>query len=231
LRRLYRGFAENFLKKRRFYDIISGGSGSLGQYFGFEIVKLREEIGVDEMNECREFRLTESKSLSEAKRLYRSAFPKEEQVPFFVLRFLTLIKGVDLICYRENDNFCGFTYTVTAGNVVFVLFFAVNADLRGRGYGSAILAYLKEKNPDRSVILNVEPLDDEAENAEERIRRIRFYEKNGFFDTGYDIEEIGGTFRVLATEKEINMDEYLRVFGKMSFGLWKPKWTKVDSKN
>jgi hypothetical protein len=93
------------------------------------------------------------------------------------------------------------------------------------------LAYLKEKNPDRSVILNVEPLDDEAENAEERIRRIRFYEKNGFFDTGYDIEEIGGTFRVLATEKEINMDEYLRVFGKMSFGLWKPKWTKVDSKN
>ena len=113
---------------------------------------------------------------------------------------------------------------------VIVLFFAVNADFRGRGYGSAILTYLKEKNPNRSVILNVEPLDEEAENAEERIRRMRFYEKNGFFDTGYDIEEIGGTFRVLATEKEIDMEAYLRVFGKMSFGLWKPKWAKVDSK-
>ena len=79
------------------------------------------------MKEYREIHLTESKSLSEAKRLYRSAFPKEEQVPFLLLRFLTLIKGVDLTCYQENDDFCGFTYTVTEGNVVFVLFFAVNA--------------------------------------------------------------------------------------------------------
>lgn len=189
---------------------------------------LYEGIGDDEMNEYKHY-LEESGQLSEAKRLYRSAFPKEEQVPFLLLRFLTFIKGVELTCYSENGQFCGFTYTVTEGNVVFVLFFAVNAELRGKGYGSAILAYLKEKNPNRSVILNVEPLDADAGNADERVRRIRFYEKNGFFDTGYDIEEIGGTFRVLATEKEINMNEYLRVFGKMSLGLWKPKWTKADS--
>lgn len=180
------------------------------------------------MNECREFRLTESKSLSEAKRLYRSAFPKEEQVPFFVLRFLTLIKGVDLICYRENDDFCGFTYTVTEGNVVFVLFFAVNEALRGQGYGSSILKFLRKKNPGRTVILNVEPLDPEAENAEERVRRVRFYEKNGFFDAGYDIDEIGGKFRVFATEKCIDVDAYLKVFGRMSFGFWKPKIVRVS---
>ncbi len=183
------------------------------------------------MNEYSEHCMTESRDLSEAKRLYRTAFPKEEQMPFWTLRFLTLIKGIELTCYREDDCFCGFTYTVTEGSVVFVLFFAVSADLRGKGYGSSILAELKKRNPNRSIILNVEPLDADAENAEERVRRMRFYEKNGFFDTGYDIEEIGGTFRVLATEKEIDMNAYLRVFGRMSFGLWKPKWTKAENKN
>jgi GNAT superfamily N-acetyltransferase len=172
--------------------------------------------------------LEEKTDFSSAKRLYRSAFPKEERVPFGLLRLLALRKGIELVCYREGETFCGFTYTVTEGNVVFVLFFAVNEALRGQGYGSSILKFLRKKNPGRTVILNVEPLDPEAENAEERVRRVRFYEKNGFFDAGYDIDEIGGKFRVFATEKCIDVDAYLKVFGRMSFGFWKPKIVRVS---
>ena len=172
--------------------------------------------------------LKEKTDYSKAKRLYRSACPREERAPFGLLRLLTLRKGIDLVCYREGETFCGFTYTVTEGNVVFVLFFAVNEALRGRGYGSSILKFLREKNPGKTVILNVEPLDPEAENAEERVRRVCFYEKNGFFDAGYDIDEIGGTFRVFATEKCIDVDAYLKVFGRMSFGFWKPKIVRVS---
>jgi GNAT superfamily N-acetyltransferase len=172
--------------------------------------------------------LEEKTDFSSAKRLYRSAFPKEERVPFGLLRLLALRKGIELVCYREGETFCGFTYTVTEGNVVFVLFFAVNEALRGQGYGSSILKFLRKKNPGRTVILNVEPLDPEAENAKERVRRVRFYEKNGFFDAGYDIDEIGGKFRVFATEKCIDVDAYLKVFGRMSFGFWKPKIVRVS---
>ena len=172
--------------------------------------------------------LEEKFDFSEANRLYRAAFPKEERVPLGLLRLLTLRRGVDLICYREGETFCGFTYAVTDGNVVFVLFFAVDEALRGRGYGSSILKFLREKNPGKTVILNVEPLDPNAENAEERVRRVRFYENNGFFDTGYDIDEIGGTFRVFATEKCIDVGAYLKVFGRMSFGLWKPKIVRAS---
>ena len=173
--------------------------------------------------------LEEKTDFSEANRLYRAAFPKEERVPLGLLRLLTLRRGVDLTCYREGETFCGFTYTVTEGNVVFVLFFAVDEALRGQGYGSSILKFLREKNPGKTVILNVEPLDPEAENAEERVRRVRFYEKNGFFDAGYDIDEIGGTFRVFATEKCIDVNAYLKVFGRMSFGFWKPKIVRVSN--
>lgn len=77
------------------------------------------------------------------------------------------------------------------------------------------------------MILNVEPLDDAAPNAAERINRMRFYEKNGFFDTGYNVAEVGGIFRVLSTEPKLNVSNYLKVFAKLSFGLWKPEITKV----
>ena len=44
----------------------------------------------------------------------------------------------------------------------------------------------------------------------------------------YDIEEIGGVFRVLATTPTFDSGEYLRVFRKMSFGFWKPKIMQAE---
>lgn len=163
---------------------------------------------------------------SEIKTAYLQSFPKYEQLPWWILRFLTLRKGIDITAYYDENTFCGFTYTVTEGNILFVLFFAVDRKLRGKGFGSAILKYLKESNPQKTVLLNVEPLDPNVSNFDERVRRFRFYEKNGFFDTNYDIEEIGGVFRVLGTSPTFDMEAYQRIFRKMSFGLWKPKIIK-----
>ncbi len=167
------------------------------------------------------------KAPREVKRLYTAAFPKHERLPWWVLRLWTAVKGVELTCYTDENGLCGFTYTVTEGDVLFVMFLAVNGKIRGRGYGSAVLELLKKTNPARKIILNVEPLDDTADNAEERVNRMRFYAKNGFFDTGYNIDEVGGTFRVLSTERSLDPAAYVRVFQKISFGLWRPKITKV----
>ena len=167
---------------------------------------------------------------TEIKNIYFNSFPKYEQLPWWILRFLTVRKEIDITAYYDGEVLCGFTYTVTAGNILFVLFFAVENTLRGKGYGSAILEHLKESNPEKSVLLNVELLDPNADNYEERVRRFRFYEKNGFYDTKYDIEEVGGVFRVLATTPTFDNEEYLRVFRKMSFGFWKPKIMRAERK-
>ena len=152
------------------------------------------------------------------KEIYEASFPKEEKLPFSLLRLLTCIRGIDFTAYKDGEGILGFTYTVTAGNILFVLFFAVDEPLRGKGAGSAILSHLKEKG--KAVLLNIEPLDPAAENYAERLLRFRFYEKNGFFDTGYDIDEVGGTFRVLSTEKTLDIAAYKKVFRKMSLGFW-----------
>lgn len=160
---------------------------------------------------------------SEIKKLYFQSFPKYEQLSWWILRFLTVRKGIDITAYYENEIFCGFTYTITDGNILFILFFAVNTEIRRQGYGSAILEYLKQNNPDKSILLNVELLDESADNYDERVKRFQFYKKNGFYDTKFDIEEVGGTFRVLATAPTFDPKEYLGVFKRMSFGFWKPK--------
>jgi GNAT superfamily N-acetyltransferase len=155
------------------------------------------------------------------KKLYRSAFPKEEQMPWWLLRLFSLREDMGITAYYDGETFCGLTVTVGVEEYLFVLFFAVAEECRGQGYGSGILSLLKQENSQRPIVLNVEPVDEQAENAAQRVQRMHFYERNGFFDTGYDIDEVGGTFRVLSNGP-LNVEHYQRVFARLSYGLWKP---------
>lgn len=153
--------------------------------------------------------------------LYRQAFPKEERLPWWLLRLNTRRKGVDLTAWVEGDRFCGFTASVTVEKLHFLLFFAVAEEYRGQGYGSAVLSALK--NTYQTVVLNVEPLLPQAENLDQRRKRFAFYEKNGFFDTGFYVWEIGGKFRVLSTTAELEVPAYKAIFKKFSMGFWNVK--------
>lgn len=160
------------------------------------------------------------------KKLYQTAFPKEELLPWWIVRLLTVQKCVNLTGYYQDKTFAGFTFTAETEDILFVLFFAVEDAKRGKGYGSEILKYMKEHNPGKTVVLNVEPLDETAGNNDQRVRRMAFYRKNGFYDTGYNIREVGGVFRVLATVPELDTAAYGKVFRKMSLGLWRPEMKK-----
>ena len=172
--------------------------------------------------------LKNAPSPESVRQLYSAAFPKEERLPWWLMQLLTVRKGTRLSAYYQENIFCGFTFTASYEKTLFVLFLAVDDSRRGRGYGSAILQHLKQEDPDRTILLNVELLDPKADNYDQRVQRMAFYQKNGFYDTGYDIDEVGGTFRVLATEPEPNMENYLQVFSHMSWGLWKPPIRKVQ---
>ena len=162
---------------------------------------------------------TDSALRRKAKALYMTAFPKEERVPWWLLRLHSYRQGIDLTAWVDGDVFCGFTASVTVQGLHFVLFFAIDQDLRGKGYGSAILSAIKEAHG--TVALNVEPLTEDAPNYEQRKNRFGFYEKNGFVDTGYHVWEVGGMFRVLSTAAELDVPTYQKVFLKLTLGLWK----------
>lgn len=161
----------------------------------------------------------------QAKVLYLTAFPKEERLPWWLLRLNARRSGIDLTAFLDGDTFCGFTASVTVDTMHFLLFFAIREDLRGRGYGSAILTQLRDTY--ETVTLNVEPLIDTAPNLPQRQQRFAFYRKNGFFDTGYHVWEVGGKFRVLATRPQLDMPAYKKIFRKISLGLWNVKLRKA----
>ena len=162
---------------------------------------------------------------SEVRALYLEAFPKEERIPWWLLKLNSRRKGIDLMAWMEGDSFCGLTASVTAGGLYFLLFFAIAKPLRGQGYGSKILTELRSTHD--TVILNVEPLDVTASNYTQRVNRFAFYGKNGFQDTGYHVWEVGGKFRVLSTRQELDVPAYKNLFRILTLGVWNVRVERV----
>ena len=79
----------------------------------------------------------------------------------------------------DGEVFCGMVCYYISDNTVYLAYLAVESELRGNGYGSKILHMLEEKYPDQQIVLDIEPLDPDAENYHQRVSRLRFYQKNG----------------------------------------------------
>lgn len=168
----------------------------------------------------------DAKLRRQAQMLYYNAFPKEERLPWWILRLNARRNGIDLTGWAEGERLCGFTASVTVDDMHFLLFFAISEDLRGQGYGSEILSQLRKMH--KTVVLNVELLDPAAENIEQRKRRFAFYQRNGFQDTFCHVWEVGGKFRVLSTEAALDWNQYRKIFRKLTFGIWRVKLRKAE---
>lgn len=160
---------------------------------------------------------------SEIKNLCATAFPKNEQMPMWILLLLSKRNGIDFTAYYDNDTFCGISYTVFKNNTVFVLYLAVNDKIRSKGYGSKILDSIKKNYNGKSIVLNIEPLDSNAENYEQRVKRFEFYKRNGFSSTNHLINDISGKYLILSTSKSFSVKAYKDTIKKLSFGFYNPK--------
>jgi len=113
--------------------------------------------------------------LENIRELYISAFPPEERREFDQLK--PLLNNDDCQFYQiltESGKLAGFCILWEFPWFVFIEHFAIEPGLRGLGIGEKCLSKIKVRFS-KNVILETElPLDDI------RIRRIKFYERNGF---------------------------------------------------
>lgn len=119
----------------------------------------------------------------EVEQLYRTAFPKEEQVPWELLLRLTTNVPLDFTVYYDNGLLVGFTVVYRHDSYNWFWYFAVNESLRGKGYGQEILSEIVSKYGNRKLILDMESPEQSASNSRQRKRRLEFYTRNGFRDT------------------------------------------------
>lgn len=136
--------------------------------------------------------------------LYLRAFPAEEQFPLALLQLYSNSPRVDFLAFYDVGQFAGMAYAIRSEETVFVLYLAINDQLRGRGYGSAILSQLKERYAPLPLSLNIEPVDATAPNYVERAKRLAFYLKNGFHQTGYALNSGRMTYHMLSTARDFD---------------------------
>lgn len=141
--------------------------------------------------------------------IYERSFPPEEQIPMPELRRSAERDEVDLLAWIDPSlpagedgagNVVALTFSFAFPDLFYLGFLAVDGRTRSAGYGSRILTHLRERYGDVPQLLEIEPVVREAGNYQQRVRRLAFYERNGFTVTNMLTHEAGQTYRVLARD-------------------------------
>lgn len=117
------------------------------------------------------------------KRLYETAFPDGEQIPWDDLMRLVGEMPLDFTAYYDDEEFIGFTIVYPRKAFNWYWYFAVCEELRGKGYGQKILSQLIEHYKSQTSVLDMESPTQVCDNQNQRKRRHNFYLRNGFRDT------------------------------------------------
>jgi len=140
----------------------------------------------------------------ELRRLYETAFPEQEQIPYEELIGLLEKMDIDYTAYYDDDVLVGLTMVLRLPRYNWAWYFAVRDELRGKGYGQGILSMALEKYRNgHPFIMDIEsPYQPDAPNPEQRRRRHAFYVRNGFKDTPTSRTWDGLTFTILTHSDE-----------------------------
>ena len=154
---------------------------------------------------------TASDELAKIKGLYEAAFPAVERKPFSLMR-AALGKGVEMLGIEADGRFVGLAIMLLSDTVALLDYFAVLPDCRGGGIGSAALALLRARYPERPLLVEIEDPDALSDNPAERLRRKAFYLRNGMREMPYRVLFYGTEMQVLTLGGTVTPDRHLAVY-------------------
>ncbi len=139
------------------------------------------------------------------------AFPKEERIPTPVLIQMARDKVIDLFLATENNVIIGFFVTFPKNNCAYLFYFAIEKTQRGKGYGTKMLHLLRQTYKGYHIVLDMEVVDENADNYQQRVSRKSFYITNGMNETGYFISYMGMTFELLCSDTPFQKENFQTV--------------------
>lgn len=157
-------------------------------------------------------------------KLYNEAFPKDERIPIWLLKILARKDKAKFYGIYDNEKFVGLVYNIFYKDIVFVFYLAIDKVTRGKGYGTKVLDSIKEKYKNYRIILCIEPVDENSDNYEQRVKRKNFYLKNGFEDSNYTIKERNIIYEMLYYNENVTSQEFQALmknyFGKVVYSYF-----------
>lgn len=166
------------------------------------------------------------------KRIYFEAFPKEERMPFPMMVAMSKLWNTQFTAFYDKDILCGFVYMAMNRKLVFLMFFAVDQKFRSKGYGSRILKEIRNKYPNKKIVISIEPCNENVSDIAIRKRRKAFYMRNGYNETGYRMKLNGVVQEIIITNGEFSIKEFRSFFALYSNGtMWPKIWKQTENRN
>ena len=164
----------------------------------------------------------------EIKELMKRSFPENELYPMWFLLLVSKIKKVDFSAFYEDDKLIGCIYLIKSKKVAYLMYIFVNDKIQSQGYGTKILKQVMKDNKDKEIVLDIEPLDENASNHEQREKRYHFYKKNGFKKTSYfvDDEDDPTDYTILSTDGTFPKKECEKLLRGLSYGTYKRRYKR-----
>ena len=163
------------------------------------------------------------------KQLYLEAFPANERFPYAALLLASQLKGHALRAIYDGEDFVGLVYYCYDASYFYLLFFAIAPSAQSQGYGGRVMADLKGFAGQRTFVLMAEGLDETADNAHQRKRRIAFYDRHGFAVSDYDYIERGDVYHILSHPTAIDPVAFEKFAKKSVFWLIRLKIVRRES--
>lgn len=140
--------------------------------------------------------------------LAKEAFPPEEYLAPSELVKMAHSDNFDFIALLDEDTFVGFMVVLLYENMAYLFFLAIDADSRGKGYGSRAIETLTAEYPDKIHTVDFEMPDDAAPNREQRKKRRSFYLRNGYRETGLFLSYLGVDYEVFCMGDSFPIDTF-----------------------
>ena len=150
---------------------------------------------------------TAPEELKKAKALYYRAFPKNERRSFPEL-VENRLGSTEVFCFYDGDTFVGMACLLNSPTISHIIYLAVDESLRGHGYGSRALELLHDSKRGKKIMVDIETPDEQAENAQQRQMRKRFYLKAGYAETPVKYEWRHENYEILSFGGQISKAEY-----------------------
>ena len=161
------------------------------------------------------------KELFEIKRLYRKAFPKCERKPFSLIMKWYKKGKSDIWYFCDEKGFLGFSTTINGEREILIDYFTVDEKRRGNGNGTKMIKALLENYAPLGVFLEIEMLDEKADNYTQRVRRRKFYLAAGLEPLGTYAKLFGTDMELLGVRCSMDYEKYrsfyLENYGKFAY--------------
>lgn len=168
-----------------------------------------------------------SKDYKKVCELLCTSLPENEHLPLPIIYLLSLRKDIHYLSFYDEGQLIGLMYTIETKHLDYLLYLAVNPNIRSKGYGSKMMEWLSFRSGKKPVALDIEQPKENAENSKQRISRYKFYERNGFKESGYTLNYNGEDYIILTNNDNFSKDAFVKLFKSFTYNLYRPKLKKI----